>query len=183
MDLSKVSTCKVHPAIGIARVGGSEEGFLGPEVPGEAHTPPGKFGYKDKKGRRLRQIARFRIYAYDKRGAVLGEVTADNAEVTWNVHVSNTKAAWYQFIEAMDIPDFDGSEGTSPQSAARRNKDVPGAARKQLVIEPGPRSISGRGKKVALDGGKFYKKEVSLGELRTDDAGRLLFYRGRGGPA
>jgi hypothetical protein len=178
MDLSKVSTCKVHPAIGIARVGGSEEGFIGPEVPGEAHTPPGKYGYKDKKGRLLRQIARFRIYAYDKSGAVLGEVTANDAEVTWNVHVSNTKAAWYQFTEAMDIPDFDGSLGTPPQSVPLRNEKE--KKRAQLAIEPGPRSISGRGKKVALDGGKFYGKEVSLGELRTDDAGRLLFYGGRG---
>ena len=180
MDLSKVSYCKVHPAIGIARVGGSEEGFIGPEVPREVRNPPGPNGFKDKKGRLLRQIARFRIYAYDKSGAVLGEVTADNADVTWNVHVANTKAAWYQFDEAMDIPDFDGSEGTPPQSEPRRNVDVKGAARKQLVIDPGPRTISGRGKKVALDGGKFYKKEVSLGELRTDDAGRLLFYGGRG---
>jgi L-Lysine epsilon oxidase N-terminal/L-lysine epsilon oxidase C-terminal domain len=180
MDLSKVSYCKVHPAIGIARVGGSEEGFIGPEVPREVRTPPGPNGFKDKKGRLLRQIARFRIYAYDKSGAVLGEITADNADVTWNVHVANTKAAWYQFNEAMDIPDFDGSEGTPPKSEPRRNVDVKDAARKQLVIDPGPRTISGRGKKVALDGGKFYKKEVSLGELRTDDAGRLLFYGGRG---
>jgi L-Lysine epsilon oxidase N-terminal/L-lysine epsilon oxidase C-terminal domain len=180
MDLSKVSYCKVHPAIGIARVGGSEDGFVGPEVPGEVRTPPGPNGYKDKKGRLLRQIARFRLYAYDKSGHVLGEVTADDAEVTWNVHVSNTKAAWYQFTESMDIPDFDGSLGTKPQSVPRRNADVTGAARAQLAIEPGPRSISGRGKKVALDGGKFYKKKVSLGELRTDDAGRLLFYGGRG---
>lgn len=180
MDLSKVSYCKVHPAIGIARVGGSEEGFIGPEVPREVRTPPGPNGFKDKKGRLLRQIARFRIYAYDKSGAVLGEVTADNADVTWNVHVANTKAAWYQFNESMDIPDFDGSEGTPPKSEPRRNVDVKDAARKQLVIDPGPRTISGRGKKVALDGGKFYKKEVSLGELRTDDAGRLLFYGGRG---
>ena len=180
MDLSKVSYCKVHPAIGIARVGGSEEGFIGPEVPREVRNPPGPNGFKDKKGRLLRQIARFRIYAYDKSGAVLGEVTADDADVTWNVHVANTKAAWYQFDEAMDIPDFDGSQGTPPQSEPRRNVDVKGAARKQLVIDPGPRTISGRGKKVALDGGKFYKKEVSLGELRTDAAGRLLFYGGRG---
>jgi len=180
MDLSKVSYCKVHPAIGIARVGGSEEGFIGPEVPNEARKPPGPNGYKDKKGQLLRQIARFRIYAYDKTGAVLGEVTADDADVTWNVHVANTKAAWYEFTESMDIPDFDGSQGTPPKHSKRRNIHEQGDARKQLAIEPGPRSISGRGKKVALDGGKFYKKEVSLGELRTDDAGRLLFYGGRG---
>jgi hypothetical protein len=181
MDLSKVSYCKVHPAIGIARVGGSEEGFIGPEVPGEVRTPPSaKYGFKDKKGRLLRQIARFRIYAYDASGAVLGEVNADNADVTWHVHVANTKAAWYEFPEAMDIPAFDGSEGTQPGKSGRRNPGVKGADRKQLIIEPGPHSIGGRKKKIDLDGGKFYGKEVSLGELRTDDAGRLLFYGGRG---
>jgi len=177
MDLSKVSYCKVHPAIGIARVGGSEEGFIGPLVPYEVRTPPSKkYGFKDKKGRLLRQIAQFRLYAYDKHGAVLGEINAGNAEVTWNVHVVNSKAAWYDFDMAMDIPAFDVQQKSEP----RRNADVAGAARAQLVIDPGPRSIGGRKQKVDLDGGKFYGKGVSLGELRTDDAGRLLFYGGRG---
>lgn len=182
MDLSKVSYCKVHPAIGIARIGGSEDGFIGPEVPGEVRTPPSpKYGFKDRKGRLLRQIARFRIYAYDESGTVLGEVTADHGDVTWHVHVANSKAAWYQFIEAMDIPDFDGSQGTPPGSAPLRNAKT--ADRKPLVIDPGPKSIGGRSKKVGLDGGKFFKKKVSLGELRTDDAGRLLFFGGRGDSA
>jgi hypothetical protein len=177
MDLSKVSYCKVHPAIGIARVGGSEEGFIGPLTPHEVRTPPSKkYGFKDKKGRLLRQIAQFRLYAYDKHGAVLGEINADNAEVIWNVHVLNSKAAWYDFDMAMDIPAFDVQQKSEP----RRNADVAGAARAQLVIDSGPRSIGGRKKKVDLDGGKFYGKGVSLGELRTDDAGRLLFYGGRG---
>lgn len=177
MDLAKVSYCKVHPAIGIARVGGSEEGFVGPLVPNEVRNPPSKkYGFKDKKGRLLRQVAEFRIYAYDKKGNVLGEVNAGNAEVTWHVHVLNSKAAWYQFDMAMDIPAFDVEQ----KSEARRNEKVDGAKRAQLVIDPGPRSISGRKKKAALDGGKFYGKEVSLGELRTDDAGRLHFYGGRG---
>jgi len=181
MDLSRVSYCKVHPAIGIARVGGSEEGFIGPEVPNEVRTPPSKkTGFKDKKGRLLRQIARFRIYAYDKSGNVLGEVNADNAEVEWHVHVVNSKAAWYDFDEAMDIPDFDGSQGTPPKESARRNADVTGDTRKQLVIDPGPRSISGRKKQVDLDGGSFFKRDVALGELRTDDAGRLCFWPARG---
>jgi hypothetical protein len=177
MDPSKVSYCKVHPAIGIARVGGSEEGFVGPLVPDEVRIPPSKkYGFKDRKGRLLRQAAQFRIYAYDKNGTVLGEVNAENADVTWHVHVVNSKAAWYDFDMAMDIPAFDVQQ----KSSARRNKDVEGAKRAQLVIDPGPRSIGGAKKKAALDGGKFYGKEVSLGELRTDEAGRLIFYGGRG---
>jgi len=184
MDFTRLAYCKIHPAIGIARVGGSEEGFIGPEVPNETRIPPSaKSGYKDKHGDILRQIARFRIYGYDAAGVVLGEVTPDVASVEWQVHVANTKAAWYQFDESMDIPDFDGSQGTPPKRSARRNATVTGDARAQLVIDPAPRTISGKstsGKKYRFDGGTFYGKPVNLGELRTDEEGRLLVYGGRG---
>jgi hypothetical protein len=185
MDISKVRSCRIHPAIGIARVGGSAESyFIGPEIPGEQRVPPDpKYGFKDKHGELLRQVARFRVYGYDAAGNVVGELNAGNAEVAWQVHVANHKAAWYQFNEAMDIPNFDGSGGTTPQNSKRRNADVSGAAREKLVIDPGPRTISGRdtkGKKYHFDGGKFFGKPVSLGEARTDDDGRLLVFGGRG---
>ena len=99
------------------------------------------------------------------------------------MHVANHKAAWYDFDEAMDIPSFSGSGGTTPQSSSRRNKDVTGPSRQQLVIDPGPRMISGTnvsGKKYRLDGGNFFGKPVSLGEVRTDDAGRLVVLGGHG---
>ena len=160
MDISKVRSCRIHPAIGIARVGGSVEGyFIGPEIPGEQRVPPDpKYGFKDKSGQLLRQVARFRVYGYDAAGNIVGELNADNAEVAWEVHVANVKAAWYQFDEAMDIPNFDGSQGTTPQKSARRNAGVTGAAREKLVIDPGARSIAGRnvkGKKYQFDGGTF----------------------------
>jgi len=185
MDISKVRSCRIHPAIGIARVGGSEEGyFIGPEIPGEQRVPPDpKYGFKDKHGELLRQVARFRVYGYDAEGNVVGELNAGNAEVAWGVHVANHKAAWYQFDESMDIPNFDGSGGTTPKHSDRRNIDITGAAREKLVIDPGPRTISGRntkGKKYHFDGGKFFGKPVSLGEARTDDDGRLLVFGGRG---
>jgi hypothetical protein len=185
MDIAKVRSCRIHPAIGIARVGGSVEGyFIGPEIPGEQRVPPDpKYGFKDKSGQLLRQVARFRVYGYDAAGNVVGELNAENAEVAWQVHVANVKAAWYQFDEAMDIPNFDGSQGTTPQKSARRNADVAGADRGKLVIDPGPRTIAGRnvkGKKYHFDGGKFFGKPVALGEARTDDAGRLLVFGGRG---
>src|SRR3954471_4473542 len=63
---------RIHPAIGIARVGDSpDDFFVGPEAPGispELQKPgapsarPGK--YKDQQHRIKRQGARFRIYAY-----------------------------------------------------------------------------------------------------------------------
>jgi hypothetical protein len=65
MDLSAIASCRIHPAIGIARVGGSEEFIIGPEVPGQLRPAPGPNGFKDESGQLLRQAARFRIYAYD----------------------------------------------------------------------------------------------------------------------
>lgn len=184
MDLTAISYCKVHPAIGIARVGGSPEGYvIGPEVPGFDGTPPAEYGgWKDKDGQLLRQVARFRIYGYDASGKVVGEVTpGDGVDVTWRVHVANRKAAWYDFDEAMDIPSFDGSQGTPPKQSSLRNAAIDD--RSQLVNDPGPREIAGRdtrGPEYAFTGGQCFGIEVCLGELRTDDAGRLLFFPAHG---
>src|SRR5262245_49139754 len=82
---------KIHPAIGIARVGNSpDEFFIGPERVGEQPDPPG--GFKDAQCRIKRQAARFRIYAHHDDGTVQ-EITADEAEITWKVHLVNKKAA------------------------------------------------------------------------------------------
>lgn len=75
------TTLKIHPAIGIARLGNSpDEFYLAPEEPGalplecdeEGKPVPGECGkevrvsqFKDGKGRVLRQAARFRVYIYD----------------------------------------------------------------------------------------------------------------------
>lgn len=55
-------------------------------MPGIVETPPG--GYKDNgepgggaPPRVKRQAARFRIYRYDSSGAVIRELTADDAEI------------------------------------------------------------------------------------------------------
>ncbi len=47
---TKIKTIKIHPAIGIARLGNSPTTFfIGPEKPGVHRRPNG--GYKDKQGR------------------------------------------------------------------------------------------------------------------------------------
>jgi len=184
MDLTKVKYCRIHPAIGIARVGGSEKGyFIGPEVPSYDGAPPPEYGgWKDKDGQILRQVARFRIYAYDNNGNVLGELNpGESVDVTWRVHVANRKAEWFDFDEAMDIPAFDGSQGTPPMQSGQRNATVD--ERSTLINDPGPREISGKntqGPQYAFTGGKVFGIEVPLGEVRTDDAGRLLFFGAHG---
>jgi hypothetical protein len=165
---------RIHPAIGIARVGNSEsEYFIGPEIPHPQPIPEG--GYKDPKGKLKRQAARFRIYGYDENGDVVAELTASEAEIAWSVHLANRKAAWYDFVVALDL------EEAAAVSAPRRNAFIQGADRRVLVIDPGPRSIQGRLQEgVAFDSGRFFDVSVYLGELRTDEDGRLLVLGGRG---
>lgn len=166
----------IHPSIGVARLGNSDnEFFIGPEVTDPLPKPPGF--YRDKAGALKRQAARFRIYGLDAAGAVVAELTPQNASIEWTVHLANKKSAWYQFQLALDIP-----EAESAVPSLLRNAAV--ADRSRLTIDPGPRSIKGKnqkgGKKYVFDTGKFMGAAVYLGELRTDDAGRLIVLGGRG---
>lgn len=175
-DLSSITRAAIHPSIGISRIGDSPAGFfIGPELPSPPPMPEG--GYKDSSGFLKRQAACFRIYGYDAAGKVVSELNATNARIEWTVHVANKKAAWYQFQVAMDIPE------AANVSVPRRNANITGANRTRLIIDPGPRSICGRnreGREYQFDSGAFFGSPVYLGELRTDDAGRLLFLGGRG---
>ncbi|MBV8867154.1 MAG: LodA/GoxA family CTQ-dependent oxidase, partial [Acidobacteriaceae bacterium] len=169
---TEIASAAIHPAIGIARIGNSSSGYyLGPELPGTVpHAPD---GFKDASGAIKRQAARFRIYGLDRHRRVVRELTADEAEITWHAHLTNAKAAWYDFHTALDIPEA--------QPTLRRNAGYVGEARHALIIDPGRRAISGRcSGPVAFDGGTFFGIEAPLGELRTDDAGRLLVLGGSG---
>ncbi|MEO6191528.1 MAG: LodA/GoxA family CTQ-dependent oxidase [Thermoanaerobaculia bacterium] len=172
-DLTIVSA-KIHPAIGIARMGNSEEFFVGPEV---VHPEPKETGfYRDGAGALKRQAARFRIYGYNAAGQVVRELRSGYADVHWTVHVANRKAGWYQWVKAMDIPE------SADIKLSRRNKTVTGAARQQLDVDGGERGIEGTntsGEPYHLQG-EFQGTPVYLGELRTDERGRLLFLGGRG---
>ncbi|MCU7820782.1 LodA/GoxA family CTQ-dependent oxidase [Kitasatospora sp. DSM 101779] len=178
--LDEVVRAAIHPAIGIARVGNSpEEFYLAPEVPDPLPEEPGF--YKDASGAVKREVARFRVYGYNARGEVVAELTPDNADIRWTAHLANKKAAWYQFQLALDIPD-----AALAKPAELRNKDITGDLRRDLVIDPGAIGISGRsvsGPDFHFRRGTFMGKEVYLGELRTDEDGRLLVFGGFGASA
>lgn len=162
--MNAIATIKIHPAIGIARVGNSPtEFFIGPESPNDRSPPNG--GYKDKLLRVKRQAARFRVFGYDARGNLVKELLASDATITWTVHLANKKAAWRRF------------EGLK-QNSTFRNAGV--ANRKSLIIDPGPRSLSAVKKVARFDSGKFQGTRVPLGEIRTDELGRLLVLGGFG---
>jgi hypothetical protein len=169
---AEIVSAAIHPAIGIARIGNSSSDYyLGPELPGTVPLAPG--GFKDASGAINRQAARFRMYGLDRHRRVVRELTTEEAEITWRAHLTNAKAAWYDFHTALDIPEA--------QQTLRRNATYVGAARAGLIIDPGARAISGRySGPVAFDRGHFLGVEAPLGELRTDDAGRLLVLGGKG---
>jgi hypothetical protein len=163
---------KIHPAIGIARVGNSPDAFfIGPEIPGQ---PPSEIvgdaeqpvtRYKDEGGFLKRQAARFRIFEYEQQQdgtlAPTREITAAEATIQWSVSLANRKPAAKRFT-----------------SDDLRN---PGIAEDELVIAPQFAPISGTGQRVtAAPEGQFRGQEVYLGELQTDSSGRLLVLGGRG---
>lgn len=164
----------IHPAIGIARMGNSEEFFLGPEV---LHPQPQEPGfYRDDSGALKRQAARFRIYGYNAAGKVVRELTYGYADIHWTVHVANRKAGWYRWVQALDIPE------SAELQVPLRNRKVPHGRRAELNIDGGPRTIEGMnasGPQYQFEG-QFQGTPVYLGELRTDKQGRLLFLGGRG---
>jgi len=168
----KIVRAAIHPAIGVARVGNSpSEYFYGPEVPYPTSTTPGF--YRDGEGALKRQAARFRIYGYNIAGQPVREITSDMADIRWTVEVANKKAAWFNFETAMDLP--------QAIPCGRRNGTLTGANRNALIIKPASRSVSGPNQSgSSFDTGEFLGEPVYLGELRTDEAGRLVFLGGYG---
>src|SRR5581483_12519977 len=96
---------RIHPAIGVARMGDSDKHFIGPETPGVAANWDDSSGtfksFRDPDGRILRQGARFRVFQYDEaedgRLSNPREVLAgvDVADIEWRVHLANRKASFF----------------------------------------------------------------------------------------
>ncbi|HEX6509151.1 MAG TPA: LodA/GoxA family CTQ-dependent oxidase, partial [Chloroflexota bacterium] len=145
---------KVHPAIGIARLGDSpDDFFIGPEKVWEVVEP--EDGFKDAQCRVKRQAARFRLYAYHDNNTV-EELTVANADIQWTVHLANKKAT------------HAGNGGSAAQ----------------LTIDPGARTLNGAVQREVFDTGTVLldgtTTTVPLGEARTDTDGRLLVLGGFG---
>ncbi|MDY7225724.1 CTQ-dependent glycine oxidase GoxA [Hyalangium rubrum] len=180
---TQIARLAVYPPLGISRVGNSKEYFLAPEVPGISPVPDGR--YKDGSQKIKKQVQRFRVYAFNKAGEVIREISvADGHRIEWTVHVANTKAAWYGFNNPLD-----NGERAPGLPGQLRNQSITDDARRarMLVINPGAKKISGtninsKGNTPDFDmTGCFWEKmPVKLGHLQTDDAGRLLVFPGDG---
>jgi hypothetical protein len=151
------TTYRIHPAIGVARVGNSpDEFFIGPEHVGEVPEPAG--GFKDAQCRVKRQAARFRIFAHHDDGST-HEITDAEADIHWTVHLVNAKAAH-------------PGRGNSEPAA-------------DLTIDPGPRTLTGPDQRQLFDDGTISfaghpTVTVPLGEIRSDDDNHLLVLGGHG---
>src|SRR4051812_41499897 len=104
---------KIHPAIGIARLGDADadDFFIGPELAGlpAQGEPPGSSvpPYKARSGsgpaRIKPQAARFRVWEYRRiagkwtavKAVRLGD--ADVVRIDWEVHLANRKASFFEF--------------------------------------------------------------------------------------
>lgn len=171
---------KIHPAIGVARVGNSSAApFIGPESPHQKPLPPGS--RKDASGAIIKQAARFRVYGYNQAGEVVRELKLGQdgvSEIRWSVHLANKKASWYRFHVPLDIPE---AASLTPEQRGRRNADVIGAERRKLVIDPGIRTIRASLHDVGtFDTGTIMGRKVPLGRISTESTGRLLVVGGNG---
>ena len=193
--MSSTARYRIHPAVGIARVGNADPSdyFLGPELPNQrtGRTPDAGTAVPPFKSNGLvkRQAARFRIWEYVENAGVWSasrEVSLaddDVAELTWTVHLANRKASFFEFRGLDGSPDG--------KSNTKRRNDGDEAS---LEIDPLPRSIRGRSAgPVAMSKGTSGTPAqerwphpapnpaiTSLGELRTDQAGRLIVVPGAG---
>ncbi|QAY90698.1 LodA/GoxA family CTQ-dependent oxidase [Pseudomonas sp. ACM7] len=178
---------KIHPGIGIARVGPSRSGFyiagetMGAdniEIDGAGNEVPFA-GYKDASMLMRRQAVRFRVFEYERdettgQEVLLREITAADAQINWSVRLAATKAAQFQ----KDEIDFEG-EVTLIQGSTPRNEDVPiDSLRTEVAL-----AVSGanfRYTKGAEPQGAICNKPIYLGEARTDAEGRLIILPGFG---
>ncbi|MFE8595554.1 LodA/GoxA family CTQ-dependent oxidase [Archangium violaceum] len=139
---------KIHPAVGVARVGDSEDYYLGPEV--AKGLPQERTGgdvtrFRDADGAIRRQAARFQIHTFDPNnptapGKRVQPGQDGVVDIEWTVHVANKKAAWYEFQQQQ------GADGHYDSKHALRNpRTTDEAGRKALIIDPGPRTVACRG--------------------------------------
>jgi hypothetical protein len=210
------TTYRIHPGLGIARLGNSPDAFcISPEQPAALPTACDKSGnpllspdgmtelpvktFKDSEGRMKRQAARFQIWAYDDehpdgRPLKLGDPIEGGGNagtlvnIEWRVYVANKKSSWYEFMQ------LQGEHGYAPDHPLRNSAITDAKARQRLIIDPGPRTVDHTTERTAQfnrDGGDDYSTIFppsplypnsidTLGDLVTDDTGRLLVLGGHG---
>lgn len=193
---------KIHPAIGVARIGTSSQFYIAPETGGGLPTDPDTgqpvSSFRDSDGHLLKQAQRFRVFSYDDTNPndPGTEVTAGSggvAAIEWTVYLANKKACWYQF-EQLTGSNMEGDNGyiaNGPALNPLRNCLVTDPAKRQgFIIDPGPRTVGGSGNPASAEfnvTGEFSDPAkvkpypvTTLGSIQLDGSGNLLVLAGNG---
>lgn len=192
----------IHPSVGVARLGNSPtEICLSPVSIGGLPFDADEHGnlkgpiseFKDQKGLIKRQGQPFSIWTNDG-----NEVTLETdgvISIEWTVHLANKKAAWYAYSELQGNLLYGDDNSYANQKVPLRNPNITGDERRSLIIDPGPRTISGKNQKITFEKAsapagyptqyppenpKYGVGVKDLGTLLTDDQGRLVVLGGYG---
>lgn len=211
-----VPVYKIHPGIGIARLGNSPDAFcISPETPAalpiacdsqgnpsvsaDGTSPLRIRQFKDAQGCIKRQAARFQVYVYDDespegRPLKIGDAIQGGGNhgvltnIQWRVYLANKKSCWYEFQQLA------GEHGYLSGHPLRNANITDPIARQSLIIDPGPQIVDLQATRHAVfnrDAGDTYATSFppkklkphaidTLGEILTDDQGRLLVLGGHG---
>ncbi|MCW3074592.1 MAG: hypothetical protein JWP69_1661 [Flaviaesturariibacter sp.] len=191
---------QLHPSVGVSRLGNSPDQIcLSPDaiggLPYEGDANGNSLGpivsFKDGTGLIKRQGQPFKVY--DGGGNELTLQSPNVQSITWTVHLANKKAAWYQYNELQGNLLYGEGNSYSSQAIPLRNLSVQN--RQTLIVDPGPRTISGAEQYIGFDVASapagypvqyppstvLYGTPVNtLGNLITDSAGRLIVLGGYG---
>jgi hypothetical protein len=159
---------KIHPAIGIARVGNSPDSFyLAPEQTGAAPIDCGTDGlpivkdgkeqpvtqYKDAKNRIRRQAARFRIFVYDEaspdgRELKIGDTITGLVQKSGQLFTGKLlDIQWSVYLANKkanwyEFRQLEGEHGYAANHPLRNASITDAGLRQKLIIDPGPRTVS-----------------------------------------
>lgn len=166
-------TFRIYPSIGIARLGNSDEFFIGPEVMGsrgrELDSGAEVTRFKDAQFRVRKQAARFHLFQQPDSGSLLSPATLPSgAVIEWTVRLGNKKDA---IVRPANPPD--------PVLAGEklRPKNDPNRADRLISAENTIRSDAGTTEKKTLQG-THVGNPVKVAELHVDAQGHLLILGG-----
>ena len=192
-----MTSYRIHPAIGIGRLGntprGASEGegwYIGPERPG---VPPGwdaeAHRYRDFRSKDgvFAQGVRFRIFKYSEKGGPVELPLDGSGEVSWiewKVELANRKAAFFKFWGPLGQGTFYGSP-LHWFPFIRRNPHVRLAEREEkLVLSSSASTLRsterGAVEELANRHAATRSTIQTLGDMRIDAAGRLIVCGGHG---
>ena len=162
---------RIFPPLGIARLGDSDETFVGPEVIGSRgrELDGSEVGsFKDASFRVRKQAARFHVFQRADAGSPW--VPLSGGVVQWAVRLANKK-------DAIKRPALPIDANLSDPTKVIRPVPDPARANRLISAQGTIRSDAGTAAVAELKG-THVTATVKLGQLRVDGQGRLLVFGG-----